>query len=171
MWFGYAERSEMLEEYFLIQGYKYIPELLHEELYVTKQIFDFPSDEEILDFIEQDNLDRVEIVKSYSKKQIDNHVNIDNISIKTEKDTFTILNTLEVEVGTTGIRGGDSGYGCRTYLRIEDNAGTDIKVKYILPSSKGNGGVEVILGGDSELNTFISALEFAAQYLAQHRHD
>lgn len=68
-------------------------------------------------------------------------------------------NTLKVEAGTTGYRGGDSGHGGRTYFRIEDAGGTDMEVK------PGCGGFEVTLGGDSELDTMILALKFITKVL------
>ena len=37
-------------------------------------------------------------------------------------------NILEVEAGTTGFMGGDTGHGGRTYFRIENSGGTDIPV-------------------------------------------
>lgn len=80
--------------------------------------------------------------------------------IETKEAEILSLNTLEVEVGTNGLKGGDSGHGCRTYFRIEDLGSTDIKVNLI-----GESGVEIILGGDCELMTFIEALVFAARTL------
>lgn len=47
----------------------------------------------------------------------------------TELTTYTrdvvSANILEIEAGTTGYQGGDSGHGGRTYFRIEDAASTD----------------------------------------------
>ena len=37
-------------------------------------------------------------------------------------------NVLEVEAGTNGFQGGDSGHGSRAYIRIEDMGSTDIRV-------------------------------------------
>ena len=49
----------------------------------------------------------------------------------TELTTYTrdvvSANILEVEAGTTGYQGGDSGHGGRTYFRIEDAGSTDMK--------------------------------------------
>ena len=51
----------------------------------------------------------------------------------TELTTYTrdvvSANILEVEDGTTGYQGGDSGHGGRTYFRIEDAASTDMEVR------------------------------------------
>ena len=72
---------------------------------------------------------------------------------------FSSANILEAEIGTTGFCGGDTGHGARTYFRLEDLGGTDITAKEI------NGGVVIELGGDTEIDTFISALEYAANIL------
>lgn len=42
-------------------------------------------------------------------------------------------NVLEVEAGTNGYQGGDSGHGSRTYFRIENAGGTDIEAHFIGP--------------------------------------
>lgn len=68
-------------------------------------------------------------------------------------------NILEVEAGTNGYQGGDSGHGSRTYIRIEDLGSTDIEV-----TPKENG-VEIVLGGDCELETMIRALKFITKVL------
>ena len=72
---------------------------------------------------------------------------------------FSSANILEVEIGTTGFCGGDTGHGARTYFRLEDLGGTDITAKEI------KDGVVIELGGDTEIDTFISALEYAANIL------
>ena len=75
-------------------------------------------------------------------------------------------NILEVEAGTNGFQGGDSGHGCRTFLRIRDGGSSDIHVKPI-PASYGseNNGFELEMGGDSELETLVTALKFAVKVL------
>ncbi len=73
-------------------------------------------------------------------------------------------NVLEVEAGTNGLMGGDSGHGSRTYFCIEDAGSTDMKV-HAYTSSHGNAGLEVTLGGDCELETIISALKFITKVL------
>ena len=49
----------------------------------------------------------------------------------TEISTYTreviSANILEVEAGTTGYMGGDSGHGGRTYFRISDCGSTDME--------------------------------------------
>lgn len=81
-------------------------------------------------------------------------------TVTTYKRAVVNANILEVEAGTTGLCGGDSGYGGRTYIRIEDMGGTDITA---LPVA--DGGFIVHLGGDAELVTMIEALEFVVEVL------
>ena len=54
----------------------------------------------------------------------------------TEITTYTrdviSCNILQVEAGTTGYKGGDTGHGGRTYFRIQDEASTDMEIKPIL---------------------------------------
>lgn len=75
------------------------------------------------------------------------------------KTEITSANIIEVKVGTTGFRGGDSGHGGRTYFSIKDLGGTDITVNTI-KNPFGCKGFEVILGGDCELATLINALTY-----------
>lgn len=79
--------------------------------------------------------------------------------VETWKEEFVHANVLEVEVGTTGFKGGDTGHGGRTYFRLKDVGNTDIMV------SCNNGEVEIELGGDAELQTFIQSLEFTLNVL------
>lgn len=74
-------------------------------------------------------------------------------------------NGLDVVAGTNGYKGGDAGHGSRTYVSIKDAFGSDIMVKAIPESDETNGGVEIVLGGDSELNTMIKALKFVVKVL------
>ena len=88
------------------------------------------------------------------------------IAINTSTKLIGGINQLEVEAGTNGPKGGDSGHGSRTYVRIADGGGTDWNVTvdgeqrddgvFESPSA-----IEITLGGDSELGTMIRALEFA----------
>ena len=72
-------------------------------------------------------------------------------------------NVLEVEAGTNGYQGGDAGHGSRTYFRIHDLGGTDIEIHVL--GRYGDEGLEVSLGGDSELETIITALKFITNVL------
>ena len=49
------------------------------------------------------------------------------------------------------------------YFRLEDLASTDINIRLL----KDKRGVEVMLGGDAELETFIQALRWAADNLEE----
>ena len=64
---------------------------------------------------------------------------------------------LEVEVGTTGLRGGDTGHGGRTYLRFKNSGASDIQIEL---GPKGDE-VSLLLGGDIELTCLIDGLQFA----------
>lgn len=88
------------------------------------------------------------------------------VEIHTFTQDVVNCNCLVVEAGTTGFMGGDTGHGGRTYFRIQDEFGTDINVR-ALGDSKSGSGFEVILGGDSELETMIQALKFVAQILEE----
>ena len=79
---------------------------------------------------------------------------INGVDVYTHSKEISSANILEVEAGTTGFCGGDTGHGGRTYLRIKDLGGTDIK------SVSSEQGVEILLGGDTELQTICEALQF-----------
>ncbi|MCH4007875.1 MAG: hypothetical protein LKE59_12125 [Eubacterium sp.] len=85
--------------------------------------------------------------------------------IETWKREIFDANILSVEAGTNGYCGGDTGHGSRTYIRIEDMAGTDITVRPLRNYFKDNSGLELILGGDSELSTILEALKFITKVL------
>jgi hypothetical protein len=88
----------------------------------------------------------------------------------TEITTYTrdviSCNILQVEAGTNGYQGGDSGHGSRTYFRIQDEASTDIEIN-LITSRCGCEGFEVTLGGDCELETMIRALKFIVKVLEE----
>ena len=89
----------------------------------------------------------------------------DGTRIKTYSRDILSANILEVEAGTTGFMGGDTGHGGRTYFRIEDAASTDIQVHPL--GRYADEGFEVILGGDCELETIIRALKFITKVLEE----
>ena len=72
----------------------------------------------------------------------------DGTEITTYSRDIVSANILEVEAGTTGYKGGDSGHGGRTYFRIADAASTDIQVHTI--GRYAYEGFDVFLGGDCE---------------------
>ena len=92
-----------------------------------------------------------------------NKQTINGREIETRKDYCGDICTLEVEVGTNGYQGGDTGHGSRTYLRIQNDDCADIEG---CEADKGRG-FEVTLGGDGELTAFIDALEFAINTLKE----
>lgn len=79
---------------------------------------------------------------------------------------FGLYNTLTVTVGTNGYQGGDSGHGGRTYISIEDTGCTDIEARASV-NSYGQTKVEMMLGGDSELDSIIEAFRWAADKLGE----
>lgn len=92
-------------------------------------------------------------------------IDIEKHPVEVFKREVVGANILEVIAGTNGYHGGDSGHGSRTYISIKDLGGSDIMVKVIPETVNTNGGVEIVLGGDSELNTFIRGLKFAVKVL------
>lgn len=75
--------------------------------------------------------------------------------MKTASKEIVSCNILKVTVGSTGLMGGDSGHGGRTFFELKDEGGTDMQC------ISDEGIIRIELGGDSELHTFIEALEFA----------
>lgn len=90
----------------------------------------------------------------------------DGTEITTYSRDVLSSNILEVEAGTTGFMGGDTGHGGRTYFRIVDGASTDMEIHTFVDKYGGNG-FEVILGGDCELETMIRALKFITKVLEE----
>ena len=89
----------------------------------------------------------------------------------TEITTYTrdviSCNLLEVEAGTTGFMGGDTGHGGRTYFRIKDEGCTDMEINVMRDRFGNTEGLEVVLGGDCELETMIRALKFITKVLEE----
>ena len=90
----------------------------------------------------------------------------DGTEITTYTRDVVSANILQVEAGTTGYKGGDTGHGGRTYFRIEDEGCTDIQVQPIM-DRYGFNGFAVTLGGDCELETMIRALKFITKVLEE----
>ena len=90
----------------------------------------------------------------------------DGTEITTYTRDVVSANILQVEAGTTGYKGGDTGHGGRTYFRIKDEGGTDIDIKPFMDRF-GSDGFEVVLGGDCELETMIRALKFITKVLEE----
>ena len=97
---------------------------------------------------------------------------VDGTHINTFKKEIVSANILEVEVGTTGYMGGDTGHGGRTFFRIKDLASTDMRLafrdngKYF--KSRYLNDLELTFGGDCELDTFCEALRIGYNVLSQH---
>ena len=84
--------------------------------------------------------------------------------IPTYRTEIVSANVLEVEAGSTGYCGGDSGHEGKTYFRICDLASTDMHTKIIKDDHNSQIGFEVLLGGDTELDTIIDSLKFTLVY-------
>ena len=70
---------------------------------------------------------------------------------------------LEVAAGTTGYGGGDSGHGGRTWIKIADGASSDFNCSWDAHKKE----LQIMLGGDSELDNIIKAFEFVANTLKE----
>lgn len=92
---------------------------------------------------------------------------VGGVEIETWKREITDANILSVEAGTNGYQGGDTGHGSRTYIRIQNEGGTDLGARVLLDSLGYVDGVEIVLGGDAELSTMIEALKFATKVLEE----
>ena len=91
----------------------------------------------------------------------------DGTHLRTFTREITDANILEVEAGTTGYKGGDTGHGGRSYFRIKDLACTDMRVKTVTDCFGHTDELEVVLGGDTELSTIIKALKFITRVLEE----
>lgn len=93
---------------------------------------------------------------------------MDGTEITTYTREVVSANIVEVEAGTTGYCGGDSGHGGRTYFRIKNVGCSDMRVRAIRrPYQDEADELEVILGGDCELETMIRALKFITKVLEE----
>jgi hypothetical protein len=79
--------------------------------------------------------------------------------------TFESLNIITVHTGTNCPAGGDSGHGGRTVFGITNHASTDLRVGVNGETTIEVSAVEIVLGGDTECETFIQALEYALNVL------
>lgn len=91
----------------------------------------------------------------------------DGTEISTYSREVVSCNILEVEAGTTGYQGGDTGHGGRTYFSIKNAACTDMDVRVMRDRFGATIGFEVFLGGDCELETTIRALKFITKVLEE----
>lgn len=118
-------------------------------------------------------------------------IRIDGYEVPVREKEITNANIIKVEVGTNGIRGGDSGHGSRTHFAIENVSSTDMKLAFDggdaycghvdvgdvrMKCREGMHGceiqaerIEIEFGGDDELDSFVEALEFAVATLKEQR--
>lgn len=92
------------------------------------------------------------------------------INGKVKKKTVESANIFEVEVDTNTPQGGDAGQGGRTYFKLSDKGNTawaiTVKKDGIEETTiEYPGSLEISLFGDSEVETFIESLMFAASEL------
>ncbi|WP_221843719.1 hypothetical protein [Brevibacillus agri] len=99
-------------------------------------------------------------------EQTNSTIYIDQIPIATKKIEITNANILSVAVGSTGYMGGDTGHGGRTYFAIKDEASTDLRLRVNNGHWQEVESIEIALGGDTELETFIEALKFGLDHLS-----
>ena len=85
--------------------------------------------------------------------------------VLTATEEFQDMNCLIAEVGTNCPRGGDSGSGGRTVIRLRDAGGTDLRVGIEGATPESVTSVEIVVGGDAECRTLIRALQFALRTL------
>ncbi|MHC5250679.1 hypothetical protein [Enterococcus sp. LJL90] len=93
---------------------------------------------------------------------------INGVEVATTKISISNANILEVEVGTTGLKGGDSGHGGRSYLSFKDLGGTMMHGN-IVQNGDDTEMIEIEFEGDSELETFIEGLEITLEILKDRR--
>ena len=86
---------------------------------------------------------------------------VNGYEVNTAIKRFVLANMLEVEAGTNGYHGGDSGHGSRAYIRITDLGGTDIEFMQDAKRS-----LIMKIGGDYEIESIISAMRFIANHLS-----
>jgi len=91
---------------------------------------------------------------------------VNGIPVTTWTRDITDANLLKVEAGTNGYKGGDTGSGSRTFLRIANQGGTDILFR-INGRGLGLAGDDftITLGGDAELATIKEALKWMISIL------
>jgi hypothetical protein len=105
-------------------------------------------------------------MKKNEEIELNSSVMVDGIEIPTHKEEITSCNIIEVEVGTTGHMGGDTGHGGRTYFKIKNLSSTDMRPR-AHSDNFGHNWVEIVLGGDTELDTFCEALRVGYEVLSR----
>ena len=84
------------------------------------------------------------------------------IKLKVERKVIEAYGRLEVTVGTNCPQGGDAGNGGRTLLQF---CGSSMQVKFGDDKYIDIENVAILVGGDSECETLLEALQFATEKL------
>lgn len=116
---------------------------------------------EELNFVNEKFLDTGDIMTDDEK--VESYLNDASKGLKAEKE-FIDCNSLKATVITNEYKGGDTGHGSRTYLKLEDICGTDITAVV------NDGTIEIVLGGDSEIVTIAEALKWMGETLLKLAH-
>lgn len=119
----------------------------------------------LLNFL-KDNKPLEEQHQYHLSEQTNSTISIDRISIAAKQIEITSANILSVTAGSTGFKGGDTGHGGRTYFAIKDEASTDLRLRVNNGHWNQVENIEIALGGDTELETFLEALKFGLSQLS-----
>ena len=87
------------------------------------------------------------------------------MKIRVHEKEISGCNVLHVQVGTNCPQGGDTGHGGRTIFGLTDLASTDMRLAVNGGSWQQVRSFSVVLGGDSEHDTLVEALEYALTIL------
>lgn len=94
---------------------------------------------------------------------------VNGVEVETFRKDCVSCNVIDVEVGTTGPLNNNAGKGSRTYFSLRDAACTNIMANVEVDNDRYEFAelekIEIILERDSEIETFIEALEFAVETL------
>jgi hypothetical protein len=134
----------------------------HQNEEIGKQLQELINNRVNIDIIHN----KIEEFKSNSFNMVEEVKVSNDKGFETRTAEITSANILEVEVGTTGYMGGDSGHGGKTYFRLKDLASTDLNVGCNI-DKYGSQEVVIELGGDTELQTFIEALKYTVKVLEE----
>ena len=101
---------------------------------------------------------------------IENMKKQDGIELTTYQRLILDATSIEVEAGTTGLRGGDAGHGGRTYLRVKNDADTNMRVS-VKDTYRATEEFIIELAGDAELECAIKALKFMLKVLEDQKNN
>lgn len=95
-------------------------------------------------------------------------ISIGNVDIPVFEEEFPSHNIISVKVGTSGFQEGEEHrYDCKTYLRISNNACTQMKAVVVEEDEGRAENVQILFEGESELITFMCGLKFALDTLVE----